>query len=153
MKKIMAFVLSLMLMAGNTCISVNADTINETETEISNSYVTDYSTGLIQKHSLSISKSGNTIYMTGNTYCTNIMKSVGFKNVVLQRSTDGENWSPYSNVGDLLSSSTSKYSVSNKNLGTVPVGYKYRVICTHYAKETGLLGKSESISNTSNEVW
>ena len=150
MKRIMAFLLSTILITGNMVISVNADTIDETEVHSSDAIV--YSAGLISSYSVSISKNGNTIYMSGSTSCFSSMQSVGFKDVVLQRSTDGINWSNYSNVGDILSSSTYKCSVSNKNLGTVPVGYKYRVICTHYAKETGLFGKSESIANTSNIV-
>ena len=152
MKRVMAFVISAMLMAGNMCICVNADTIGESETNISSSDAVVYSTGLIYKYSVSISQSGNTIYMTGNTDCSDTMKSVGFKNIVLQRSSNGTSWSDYFTIGDILNSSTSKCSVSKKNLGTVPTGYYYRVKCTHYAKETGLFGKSESISNTSNSV-
>lgn len=137
-------------MMSGICITANADEINKDSINSNNAVV--YSAGLICDYYISISKSENTIYLTGNTNCSDTMKSVGLKNIIIQRSSNGTNWSNYLTIGDMLSSSASRWSISKKSLGTVPTGYYYRVTCTHYAKETGLFGKSESISNTSNSV-
>lgn len=149
-KKILC-VLSAVCMMSGMCITASADEINN-EDETNSNNVIVYSAGLISNHYISISKSGSTIYLTGSTVCQSTMKSVGFKNIVLQRSSDGKNWSNYLTFSDVLNSSAKNCAISSKNLGTVPSGYYYRVTCTHYAKENALLGKSESISNTSNSV-
>ena len=149
MKKILC-VLSAVCMMSGMCITASADEINNDKINYDNAVV--YSVGLINDYSIVISVSGNTIYLLGNTTCFNAMKSIGFKNIVLQRSSNGTNWSDYLTIGDILNSSSKVCKISSKNLGTVPTGYYYRVKCTHYAKETGLFGKSESISNTSNSV-
>ena len=56
-------------------------------------------------------------------------------------------------VNDIVKEDVAAYTVSKKNLGTVPSGYYYRITCKHYAKENGVFGSSESISNTSNSVY
>jgi len=148
-KKILC-VLSAVCMMSGMCITANADEISENEINSHNAVV--YSTGLIVKKNLSLSSSGTTLYLSGITECSSSMQSVGFKNIVLQRSSNGTSWSNYKNIDDILKSSSKQYTLSSKSLGTVSKGYYYRVTCTHYAKATGLFGKSESISNTSNSV-
>ena len=152
-KKILC-VLSAVCMMSGMCITANADEVEENKIYTLNSEdnAVAYSAGLITTCSLSITKSGNTIYLSGNTNCSSTMKSVGFKNIVLQRSSNGTSWSTYKTFDNILNSSSSVCSISKKSLGTVPTGYYYRVTCTHYAKETGLFGSSESISNTSSSV-
>jgi hypothetical protein len=138
------------------CIGINAsaDTIENNELNTINleKDTVVYSAGLIERYSISLSSNGTALYLSGTTECSAIMKSVGFKNIVLQRSSNGTSWSDYKNIDDILNSSSSKCSISKKSLGTVPSGYYYRVTCKHYAKESGLFGSSESISNTSNSI-
>lgn len=148
-KKILC-VLSAVCMMFGICITASANEIKEENLTSDNAVV--YSTGLISGWTISLSSSGNTIYLSGNTNCFDTMKSVGFKKIVLQRSSNGTSWSTYKTFDDVLNSSSDVCKISSKSLGTVPTGYYYRVTCTHYAKETGLFGKSESISNTSNSV-
>ncbi|MGN0495990.1 MAG: hypothetical protein ACI4GW_07170 [Lachnospiraceae bacterium] len=119
-----------------------------------NSETTVYSAGLIKNYYISISASGKSLLFTGNTNCFETMKTVGIKSIVIQRSSDGSSWSDYDdNVSDMTKDNAISFSVSSKDLGTVTGGYYYRVTCKHYAKESGLFGSSESISNTSNSVW
>lgn len=119
-----------------------------------NSETTVYSAGLISNYNISVSASGNSLLFNGKTNCVVKMKTVGIKSIVIQRSSDGSSWSDYDdNVSDMTKDSAISFSVSSKDLGTVTGGYYYRVTCKHYAKESGLFSRSESISNTSNSVW
>ena len=118
-----------------------------------NSEITVYSAGLISSYNISISASGKSLLFTGKTNCVSTMKTAGIKSIVIQRSSDGSSWSDYDNVSDMTKDNATSFSVSSKDLGTFTGGYYYRVTCKHYAKESGLFGSSESISNTSNSVW
>lgn len=80
------------------------------------------------------------------------MSKIGFKDIIVQRSSDNINWEDEVDVGDKLTTSASIYSLANYSV-SVTGGYYYRVKCTHYAKEKGLLGGSQSVENTSNSVW
>lgn len=112
-----------------------------------------YSTGLISGYGISISADGTSILLTGKTNCTDTMKTVGLKSIKIQQSSDGTHWSNYSTYGSLTNSNSMRYFTSGKNIGSVAKGYHYRVVCNHYAKEDGLFGSSESISNVSNSVF
>ena len=90
--------------------------------------------------------------MNGKTSSNDIMKSIGYTEIKIQYSSDGSNWHTEKQLSDLLKSSTSEYILSNYS-ASVQGGYFYRVTCKHYAKESGLFGNSQSISNTSNSVW
>ena len=125
---------------------INAEAVTNTQA------VTPYSTGLIDNYDLSISLSNKTINLYAITDCNYTMKSIGIKSVKLQRSSNGTSWTTVSTIGDILSENVPALS-TNKSIGTGSSGYYYRVTCTHYAKESGLFGSSESISNTSNSVY
>ncbi len=136
------------------CIIPSTNITASAATEIKqSSNVIVYSTGIILGYSVSISGSGNALYLTAKTTCNTSMKSVGLKNVVIQRSSNNSSWSDYLTISDLLSENSTKYATNNTQIATVTSGYYYRIICTHYAKETGLFGSSESISNTSNSLY
>ncbi len=111
-----------------------------------------YADWLITTHTLSCSGSIKAVKITSKTYASSTMAKIGFKDIVIQRSSDEVNWSDEVDVGDMLKSSASTYSLANYS---VPVegGYYYRVSLTHYAKERGLFGKSQSVENVSNSVW
>ncbi len=152
MKKQIAFILAIICIAPMGCIEASAAELDSNAyTTVSESKVR--SVGIITGYSLSLTSSGTSLLMTARTNCLVSVKSVGLKNIVIQRSSDNSNWSNYTTVDDLLKSSSSTYSASRKNVATVPSGYYYRITCKHYAKESGLFGSSESISNTSNSIY
>ena len=137
----------------NSIGTINAQateqTVYETEIETEAAITTE---GLISDYSLSISKNGNMLYITANTSAFSIMKKIGFTNIVVEYSTNNNNWYTYDD--DFSSQTTSNaYSYSLVNF-SVPVenGYYYRVTLNHYAKETGWFGKSQSVPNVSNVV-
>ena len=134
--------------------TVNAQATEQTtyETEIETETVVT-AEGLISGYNLSISKSGNTLYINADTYAFSIMKTIGFKDIVVEYSSNANDWYTYDD--DIPSQTTSNaYSYSLVNF-SIPVenGYYYRVTLTHYAKETGwIFGNSQSVPNTSNVV-
>ena len=117
-----------------------------------NSTIQPYAAGLIYSYDLSVSSLNGMLAISGKTVSSDTMKSIGYKDIEIQRSSDGINWSKEKDLTDLLNSNTNKYTL---NYYTVSVkgGYYYRVSCKHYAKESGLFGSSQSVSNTSNSVW
>ena len=151
MKKVISFILAVICIAPVGCINASAEELTMESKKASDSIV--YSAGLINECSLSISSSGTSILLTAKTKGNYSMKSIGLKNIVIQRSTNGTDWKDYTPVDDLLDSSTTLFYTSNNNIASVPGGYYYRVTCNHYAKESGWFGSSESISNTSNSVY
>lgn len=151
MKKFLSFFCMICMI--NSIGTINAQateqTAYETEIETEAAITTE---GLISDYSLSISKNGNMLYITANTSAFSIMKKIGFTNIVVEYSTNNNNWYTYDD--DFSSQTTSNaYSYSLVNF-SVPVenGYYYRVTLNHYAKETGWFGKSQSVPNVSNVV-
>lgn len=115
--------------------------------------VEPYAEWIITNHSLSCSAAKKAVKITATIYCSNTMSKIGFKNIVIQKSSDNVHWSDSSeNVDDILKSSASEYYISDYSV-SVKGGYYYRVKLTHYAKESGLFGGSQSVENTSNSVW
>lgn len=108
--------------------------------------------GLIYNYSLSVSKSGRTLYINGTTAASDTMQTIGYKNVVVEYSTNGTNWYEEKDLGDLLKSDSKSYYLNSYSV-SVKGGRYYRVSCTHYAKEKGLFGKSQSEDNVSDSVW
>ncbi len=90
--------------------------------------------------------------ISGKTVSNDTMKSIGYKDIEIQRSSDGIKWSKEKNIDDLLKENTNTYTLNYHTI-SVDGGYYYRVTCTHYAKESGLFGNSQSVDNTSNSVW
>ncbi|MDD6083307.1 MAG: hypothetical protein PUB89_10800 [Oscillospiraceae bacterium] len=147
-KKIIATIATFCLISCSG-ISVNAAEIFMEQTNSSSVY----SVGLISNCSVSISVSGTDLYLSGFTYCTDTMKKVGITDIKIQRSTNNSSWSDYSPADDLIRENSTCYDESSVKIGSIVKGYYYRITCKHYAKEYGLFGKSESISNTSNSVY
>lgn len=108
--------------------------------------------GLICSYNLAVSNSNGMLRMNVRTSSNDIMKSIGISNIKVQYSSDGINWSTEKTLSDMLKSSSSEYILNNYDI-SVKGGYYYRVTCNHYAKESGLFGSSQSLSNTSNSVW
>lgn len=115
--------------------------------------VEPYAEWLITNHSLSCSAAKKAVKITAKTYCSDTMSKVGFKDIVIQKSSDNVHWNDSGeNVDDMLKSSASTYIIENYSV-SVKGGYYYRVKLTHYAKESGLFGSSQSVDSTSNSVW
>lgn len=112
-----------------------------------------YAEGLITNHTLSCSSAKKAMKITAKTSASSSMAKIGFKDIVIQKSTDNVHWSDSGeDVDDMLKSSASVYYLSDYSV-SVSGGYYYRVKLTHYAKESGLFGSSQSVNNTSNSVW
>lgn len=107
--------------------------------------------GLISSCSLSISSGKKHIYITADIKAIESMKSIGYKNISIEYSSDKVNWKKEKSIDDLLKSGSSYY-LNNYSV-SVNGGYYYRVSLTNYAKESGLFGSSQSVPNTSNSVW
>ena len=107
--------------------------------------------GLISSCSLSISSGKKHIYITADIKAIESMKSIGYKNISIEYSSDKVNWKKEKSVDDLLKSGSSYY-LNNYSV-SVNGGYYYRVSLTNYAKESGLFGSSQSVTKTSNSVW
>ena len=108
--------------------------------------------GLISRTYLEISSSNKNIYINGATEAQKDMKSIGYKDINIEYSSDGINWYTEKYIDKLLKSDGSSYYLNNYAV-SVNGGYYYRVSLTHYAKESGWFGSSQSVENTSNSVW
>lgn len=111
-----------------------------------------YAAGLITNYSLGCSKADKAVEIIGKTSASSSMSKIGFKDIIVERSSDNINWEDEVDVGDKLTTSASTYSLANYSV-SVEGGYYYRVKCKHYAKEKGLFGRSQSVENHSNSVW
>lgn len=100
--------------------------------------------GLIMGKSLSIAKSGTTLYIKGYTEGIPSVVKAGFTEVIIQRKTSSSStWSNYKTYTDLY------YDNNFYSLGkslTVATGYQYRATCVHYAKKS--LFSTEKIANS-----
>lgn len=112
------------------------------------------STGLITQRSLSVSNSSGQLCINGHTRASATMKSIGFTDIQIERSSNGTSgWTVVQYPDDVLASDTNTCSFNNYKVSVVK-GYYYRVTCTHYAKESGFwFPESESITATSNSVY
>lgn len=108
--------------------------------------------GLISNCSLSVLSGNKTLYISGEIEAVGNMKSIGYKDISIQYSSDNVNWTEEKSINDLLKSDSSTYYL-NKYSVSVKGGYYYRVKLNHYAKEKGWFGSSQSVENTSNSVW
>ena len=108
--------------------------------------------GLIRRYYLSVSASNKTIKLSGTTESNLSMKSIGYKDISIEYSSDQTNWHKEKDIDDLLKSDSVSYNLNSYEI-SVNGGYYYRVKCTHYAKEKGLFGSSQSVDNVSNSVW
>lgn len=159
MKRFFSFFLCLILMFSLMTVEVNA-----TEKEAFIPYVVDFAlttdpseasdagdntrTSLIHSYSLYLTKTGNTLNITGQTYCSTEVIRCGFKNLKIQRrKTSDDSWEDYYEYGNVYADTIAA------NLDTtllVASGYQYRISCKHYAKKNIL--SVQTIANTSNIV-
>lgn len=153
-KKMIVLLMAQGLMLAN-CSAINCYAVDTDVPAVLNAGADNIDTaGLINYYSLSISASTRSISITAWTYGSDVMASIGFKNIEIQYSSNGTSgWlMEYSLADDLVTNET--LHTKNSESHGVHGGYYYRVVLDHYAKETGFwFPGSESIPNTSNVVW
>ena len=116
---------------------------------VDNSYYEQYqkAIGLIEKCSVRCSSSAKGVLeITAKTQVSGKMNEVGFRNIVVQRSSDGRNWHDEVTVGDKTAKNTKYYNLDGYTVN-VQGGYYYRAVCVHYANGA-LRGKSETYTQT-----
>lgn len=130
----------------------SANAISNNDIQITTTKSLERTAGLIRRCNISISGSEKKLKISGTTSTNISMKTIGYKNIIIEYSSDGTNWHTEKDIGDLLKSNSNSYNLNDYSV-SVKGGYYYRVTCTHYAKESGLFGSSQSVDNTSNSVW
>lgn len=88
------------------------------------------------------------------TQSTMIMDNIGFNDMILQKSSDGYNWSDELSLGTVVQSDLRYYTYSAQI--KVDGGYFYRVTCKHYAEGTPYRSNVtlvQTAENTSKSFW
>lgn len=153
MKKIITLIIVVLCyqMTFSNGLFVKAEEISMNNEVLHNSVV--YSAGLINSYSLLICSDNTSLLLTAKTKGNYSMKKIGLKNIVVQRSSNNYDWNNYLFIDDLINESSILFYTLNQNIANVQRGYYYRVACTHYAKESGIFGSSESINNVSESIY
>lgn len=112
--------------------------------------------GLIEKCSLScVYAEDGKVKINAKTQAVSDMKEIGFVDMKIQRSSDGDKWTDESVIGDNIVKHKKFYSLSGFT-ADIEGGYYYRVTCTHYAKGVPFKGDEEKIQTavmTSKCFW
>lgn len=112
--------------------------------------------GLIEKCSLKCSSyEEGYLDVTAKTQVSGKMKEVGFKNIVVQFSSDGENWYDEYTYGDHTGTDTKYHNLNGLRL-KVRGGYYYRISCVHYANGRAYgedSVRTQTAVNVSSAVW
>ena len=112
--------------------------------------------GLIEKCSLRCSSNEEGyLDLTAKTQVSGKMNEVGFKNIVVQFSSDGENWYDEYTYGDYTGTNTKYHNLNGLKL-KVRGGYYYRISCVHYANGRAYgddAVRTQTAVNASSAVW
>lgn len=112
--------------------------------------------GLIEKCSLRCSSNEEGyLELTAKTQVSGKMNEVGFKNIVVQFSSDGENWYDEYTYGDYTGTNTKYHNLNGLRL-KVRGGYYYRISCVHYANGRAYgddTVRTQTAVNVSSAVW
>ena len=144
---LLTFVMSLI-----TLVAVPVSAAQDVKTV--NGDVSVMAEGIIKDSRIMINNVNGQLCIEGEVWCNAEMASLGFKDLKIEQSANGSNWTTYRTLGDTLASNTWICSLSNRK-ESVQTGYYYRVTCTYYAKEKGLfgiLGKTQSEPGVSNTL-
>lgn len=88
-------------------------------------------TGLIEKCSISCSGDSSVLKIQAKTQASGVMDSIGFRNVTIQMSSNGSNWTDVADLGD-FSKVSKKFYTLECTYNVTETGL-YRVVCTHFA--------------------
>ncbi|MBR6994984.1 MAG: hypothetical protein IKH96_03090 [Ruminococcus sp.] len=144
MKYITAAFLGILLLNSPAQMTVNA---------VDNSTYEQYerAIGLIEKCSIRVTPADDgAIEITAKTQVSGKISEVGFRNVVVQYSSDGQNWSDEISLGDLTKSNARYYSLDSRRVEVKGGGY-YRVSVVHYAREGS--DRIQTVVQTSASEW
>ena len=112
--------------------------------------------GLIEKCSLRCtSPERGVLEITAKTQVAGKLDEVGFRNMVVQRSSDGKNWSDELMLGDQIRRNVRNLSIDRQKVEVKGGGY-YRLSVVHYASDTDRYSsspKTQAAINTSSPVW
>lgn len=105
---------------------------------------------LITDHRLNCYNDSSKVYITSTTIGSDVMAEIGIIDIQVQRSANGvSGWTTCVSEFDLIESNASACHIYDYGV-SVTSGYYYRVVVTHYAKETGwFFPKSQSVNQTS----
>ncbi len=148
MKKIIAIFCIALQILPFSCIMASAESEYDYQEENIISDENAYSLGVIDVGRVECSVGTKKIHIKCSTYCTYSVSEVGFKNIIIQRSSDRVNWTEEKRINSLTTYNNSYYYLSDYVVW-VNGGYYYQVKLDHYAYN----GTSEYQSNTSNSVW
>ena len=144
MKYITAAFLGILLLNSPAQMTVNA---------VDNSTYEQYerAIGLIEKCSIRVTSADDgAIEITAKTQVSGKISEVGFRNVVVQYSSDGQNWSDEVSLGDLTNSNARYYSLDSRRVEVKGGGF-YRVSVVHYAREGS--DRIQTVVQTSSSKW
>lgn len=150
-KTLMVFGVAGVLTCSMPTISVKATSNIDTSTYTSDE-INTRAAGLIYQYDSSFYVSNGVLFLNGRTISKTTMKTIGFDSIKIQRSSNGTSWTTEKTITDLYNSSSKSYYLNDYSVA-VTGGYYYRVVCTHYAKESGLFGGSQSETSTSSTIW
>lgn len=159
MKKYFSLLLCFILMLSLFTVEVNA-----AENNVFSPYVVDFTlttevdksvsaddnarASLIHSYSLYLTKTGNTLNITGQTHGSGDVVKCGFKDLTVQRrKTSDDSWKDYYEYGNLYADA---FMANLNTTLVVESGYQYHISCKHYAKKNIL--SVQTIANTSNIV-
>lgn len=138
----------------NVPMQVNAAEVEYTPNAYSNETgISPMAAGLITYSLVTCSASTKTINITALVNASERMGKLGFKNIVIQRSSDKKTWTTEVTLSDKIGEDVLSYSINNYAV-KVKGGYYYRVKLTNYAKEkTWFFPDSQSVEGISSSVW
>lgn len=120
---------------------------------VTNTFAADYTAyeeyekalGLITTCSLTCTTSASgVINITAKTQVSSELEEIGYKNITIEYSKDGVNWSEYDRIEDMTKTNERYYNINNLKVEVYDEGY-YRVVCVHYAKGVPLGEKTSQI--------
>lgn len=106
--------------------------------------------GLIESGSVGCSTGTKKIHLQLDTIASGTMQTVGFKNIIIERSSNGSNWVEESRINQITATNSNRYYIYDYVVW-VNGGYYYRATLDHYAENYS--GTEEYYGNTSNYVW
>ncbi len=144
MKKLISSLLALITIG---YLPINTIYANE-ESDINNEIIETI--GLIEDASVYCSTGTKKIHLKLDTIASGTMQTVGFKNIIIERSSNGSSWEEESRINQVTITNANRYYIYDYVVW-VNGGYYYRATLDHYAENYS--GTEEYFGNTSNYVW
>ena len=127
---------------------LNAIAYDDAESADTNNEIIE-SVGLISGENLYISVGTKKIHINMHTVGKYSMSEIGFKNIYIERSSDGYNWETEKTISSETTTGSSDYGFYDY-IVTVNGNHYYRVNLDHYARSGSI---EEYDNNISNVIW